>query len=154
MGTCTRDWGPTPATASQVIYTENSSGGSNIFKMTEGGAHPGTKLTAFSDLDYQLAMDLRWMPDSSGLLYSTVNTFRDSSNIFRYDFATKRTTPVTRLEKEFARQFSISSDGRSVVFERCSDREKDEGCDLWTIGVDGSGAMLLVKNGQRPAWSR
>lgn len=154
MGTCTWDWGPTPATASQVIYTENSSGGSNIFKMTEGGAHPGTKLTAFSDLDYQLAMDLRWMPDSSGLLYSTVNTFRDSSNIFRYDFATKRTTPVTRLEKEFARQFSISSDGRSVVFERCSDREKDEGCDLWTIGVDGSGAMLLVKNGQRPAWSR
>ncbi|HEX6124653.1 MAG TPA: hypothetical protein VFZ23_04705, partial [Pyrinomonadaceae bacterium] len=154
MGTCTWDWGPTPATANQVIYTENSSGGSNIFQMTEGGAHPGTKLTAFSDLDYQLATDLRWMPDGSGLLYSTVNTFRDSSNIFRYDFATRRTTPVTKLEKEFARMFSISPDSRSVVFERCPDREKDEGCDLWTIGTDGSGARLLVRNGQRPAWGR
>jgi Tol biopolymer transport system component len=154
MGTCTWDWGPTPATANQVIYTENSSGGSNIFQMTEGGAHPGTKLTAFSDLDYQIATDLAWMPDGSGLLYSTVNTFRDSSNIFRYDLASKRTTQVTRMEKEFAREFSVSPDGRSVVFERCTDREKDEGCDLWTVGSDGSGARLLVKNGQRPAWGR
>jgi hypothetical protein len=153
LGTCTWDWGPTPATANQVIYSENSAG-SNIYQMTEGGAHPGTKLTAFSDLDYQLATDLRWMPDGSGLLYSTVNTFRDSSNIFRYDFATKRTTPVTRLDKEFARMFSISPDSRSVVFERCADREKDEGCDLWTIGTDGSSARLLVRNGQRPAWGR
>ena len=122
--------------------------------MTEGGSHPGTKLTAFSDLDYQLLMDLRWMPDGSGLLYSTVNLYRDSSNIFRYDFASKRTTQVTKLDKAFARMFSISPDSRSVVFERCLDREKDEGCDLWTISVDGTEARLLVKDGQRPAWGR
>ena len=154
MGTCTWDWGPTPATANQVIYTENSSGGSNIFQITEGGSHPGKKLTAFSDLDYQLATDLQWLPDGSGLLYSTINTFRDSSNIFRFDFAAKRTTQLTKLEKEFAREFSISPDGRSVVFERCPDRESDDGCDLWIVGIDGSAGKLLVKNGQRPAWGR
>ena len=94
------------------------------------------------------------MPDGSGLLYSTVNLYRDSSNIFRYDFASKRTTQVTKLDKAFARMFSISPHSRSVVFERCSDREKYEGCDLWTICVDGTDARLLVKDGQRPAWGR
>ena len=153
MGTCTWDWGPTPALAKQVIYTENSSG-SNIYQMTEGGAHPGTKLTTFSDLDYQLAIDLRWMSDGSGLLYSIVNLYRDSANIFRYDLATRKTTPVTRLEKEFARAFSISPDSKMVVFERCTTREEDRGCDLWTVGSNGSGARLLVKNGQRPAWGK
>ena len=153
LGACTWDWGPTPATLNQVIYTENSSG-SNIYQITEGGTHPGTKLTAFSELDYQLLTDLHWMPDGLGLLYSTANTFRDSSNIFRYDLASKKTTQVTRLEKEFAREFSISPDGRSVVFQRCPTREDEAGCDLWIVGTDGRGARLLVKNGLRPAWGR
>ena len=152
LGACTWDWGRTSATANQVIYSENSAG-SNIYQMTAGGAHPGTKLTAYSDLDYQLLMDLHWIPDGSGLLYSTVNLYRDSSNIFRYDFATKKTTQVTKLEKAFAREFSVSPDSRSVVFQHCPDREAEAGCDLWTIGIDGGGARLLVKDGLRPAWS-
>ena len=153
MGSCAWDWGSTSATASQVIYSANDSG-SNIYQMTEGGAHPGTKVTPFSELDYQLVNDLRWIPDGSGILYSTVDLYRESSNIFRYDLATKRTTQVTKLPKEFAREFSISPDSKSVVFERCTTREEDEGCDLWTIGLNGSGARLLVKNGQRPSWGR
>ena len=122
--------------------------------MTEGGTHPGTKLTAFSDLDYQLLMDLHWIPDGSGLLYSTVNLYRDSSNIFRYDFATKKTTQITRVEKAFAREFDVAPDSNAVVFERCPDREKDEGCDIWTVGIDGGNARLLIKNGARPTWGR
>lgn len=152
-GTCAWDWGPTAATADQVIYAENSTG-SFIYQMTEGGRHPGTKLTAYSDLSYQHPIDLHWISDGSGLLYSTLNTFRDSSNIFRYDFATKRTTQVTRLEKAFAREFSVSPDSRSVVFQQCPDREAEAGCELWTIGIDGGGARLLVKDGLRPAWGR
>jgi len=153
LGTCAWDWGPTPATANQVIYTENSSG-SNIYQMTEGGSHPGTKLTAFSDLDNQFVNDLHWIPDGSGLLYSTVNTFRQSSNIFRYDFASRKTTQVTNFDKEFAREFSVSPDGGSVVFQRCKDREEEAGCDLWITGTDGRGAHLLVKNGLRPSWGK
>ena len=153
MGTCAWDWGPTPATADQIIYSENSSG-SDIYQITEGRAHPGTKLTAFSDLPYQMLIDLRWIPDGSGFLYSTVNTFRDSSNIFQYDFATKRTAQVTSLTKRFATLFSISPDSRSVVFENCPDREAAAGCEVWTVGVDGSGARMLVKDGLRPAWGK
>jgi hypothetical protein len=153
MGSCAWDWGPTSATANQVIYTANDSG-SNIYQMNEGGAHPGTKVTSFSNIDYQLVGDLRWIPDGSGLLYSTVDLYRESSNIFRYDFATKATTQVTNLSKEFAREFSVSPDSKSVVFDRCTTREEDEGCDIWTIGLNGSGARLLVKNGQRPSWGR
>jgi hypothetical protein len=154
MGTCAYDSGPTPATVNQVIYSENGSGGSNIYQMTEGGAHPGTKLTAFSNLDYQLLHDLRWIPDGSGLLYSTVNLFRDSANIFRYDFATKRTTQVTKLEKEFARGFSVSPDSTTIVFEKCSTNDEYTGCDIWTVGINGEGSRLLVKNGMQPAWGK
>jgi TolB protein len=153
MGTCTWDWGPTPATANQVIYSENSAG-SNIYQMTEGGTHPGTKLTQFSDIDYQLLYDLKWMPDATGLLYSTVNLFRDSANIYRYDFASKRTTQITKLDKEFAREFTVSPDGRYLAFERCPKADDEKGCDIWIIGTDGSKPHLLARNGNRPAWSK
>ena len=152
-GTCTWDWGPTPATANQVIYTENSAG-SNIYQMTEGGTHPGTKLVQFSDIDYQLLYDLKWIPDASGLLYSTVNLFRDSANIYRYDFASKKTTQITRLEKEFAREFSVSPDSRFLAYERCPTADEDKGCDIWIAGTDGSKPHLLVKNGIKPAWGK
>jgi TolB protein len=54
LGTCVWDFGPTPATANQMIYTENDSGDSSIFRINEGAAHPGTKLTTFSDIDERL----------------------------------------------------------------------------------------------------
>ena len=154
MGTCTWDWGPTPTTANQVIYSENGSGGSSIYRMTESGTHPGTKLTGFSDIDYQLLYDLRWLPDASGFLYSTVTLMRDSANIFRYDLASKKVIQVTDLKDEFARTFSISPDGRSVVFERCKAADDDKGCDLWITDSNGGGIRLLVRNGLHPAWAR
>ncbi len=154
LGTCTWDWGPTPGTVNQIIYSENGSGGSSIYRITEGGTHPGTKLTTFTDLDYQLLSDLRWLPDASGLLYSNKEFVLESANIYRYDFATKRVTPVTDLKNEFARKFSISPDGRSVVFERCKDRDDDKGCDLWIVSTDGGGLRLLVKNGLAPSWGK
>jgi Tol biopolymer transport system component len=154
MGTCTWDWGPTPGTSNQVIYSENGSGGSSIYRTTEGGTHLGTKLTQFSDIDYQLLYDLRWMSDASGMLYSTITLMRDSANIFRYDFATKRVTQITNLKDEFARKFSISPDGSSLVFERCKTAEEDAGCDLWIANTNGGGSRLLVKNGLAPSWGR
>src|SRR5436190_7161076 len=80
LGACTWDWGPA-AFANQLIYTENGSGASNIYRIAEGGTHPGTKLTTFSDIAYQLLYDLRWLADGSGLLYSTQTLMRDSANI-------------------------------------------------------------------------
>ena len=151
LGACTWDWGPA-ALANQIIYTENGSGASNIYRITEGGTHPGTKLTSFSDIEYQLLFDLHWLPDGSGLLYSTQTLMRDSANIVRYDFASGKTTQVTRLENEYARSFSVSPDGKWIVFERARTADKDQEADLWIIGTDGRNARLLVRNGFEPSW--
>ncbi|MFN2576328.1 MAG: hypothetical protein ABR607_01410 [Pyrinomonadaceae bacterium] len=151
LGTCTWDWGPA-ALANQIIYTENASGASSIYRITEKGTHPGTKLTSFSDIEYQLLFDLHWLPDGSGLLYSTQTLMRDSANIFRYDFASGKTAQVTRLENEFARSFSVSPDGKWIVFERAPTSDKDREADLWIVGTDGRNPHLLVRNGFEPAW--
>lgn len=154
LGACTWDWGPTPALANQLLYTENASGDSSIYRITEGGTHPGTKLIPFSDIQYQLLIDLQWLPDGSGFLFSNQTLMRDSANIFRYDFASRKVVQVTRLENEFARTFSVSPDGKSIVFERAKTVDKDKEADLWIVGVDGGNMRLLVRNGFEPSWSR
>ena len=57
-GACSWDWGPTAALANQLLYTFNAGGDSSIYRIAEGGTHPGTKLVAFSDIEYQLLLDL------------------------------------------------------------------------------------------------
>ena len=97
FGACSWDWGPTPALANKVIYTENSTE-SAIFLMTEGGTHPGTKLVNYSDIEYQLLHDLHWLPDGPGFLFSTPDLMRSSSNIFHYDLKTKQTINLQSLK--------------------------------------------------------
>jgi TolB protein len=152
-GTCSWDWGPTPNLANQIIYSENDSGDSSIYQIAEGGTQ-GQKLVPFSNIEYQLLFDLRWLPDGSGFLFSNVTLMRDSSNISMYKFATKRTTPITRFPAEFVKKFSISPDGQYVVFERAKSREDDSGADLWICRTDGSDLRLLVRNGESPSWGR
>lgn len=154
LGACTWDWGPNETLASQVIYTENSGEHSDIFLTTEGGTHPGKKLTSYSDISYQILNDLHWLPDGSGFLYSTVTLMRNASNIFKYDFRSTKTTPVTSLENEFAKAFSISPDGNWIVYERCKSYDDDSPCDLWIQRTDGSQAKLLIRNGTDPSWKK
>ena len=123
--------------------------------MKEGGIHnPSSKLTNFSDIQYQLLYDLKWLPDGSGFLYSTVNLFRESGNVFHYDMKSKKTRQLTQLKNEFAKKFSISPSGKWVVYERAKAHEDDKVVDLWMIRMDGTGDHLLVKNGLNPSWSR
>jgi TolB protein len=155
MGTCNWDYGPTPALADQIIYTENSGEGSNIYIMKERGVHdPLTKLTQYSDIQYQILHDLKWLPDGSGFLYSTVNLFRDAANIFRYDIRTKQTRQLTQLQGVFARKFCISPSGNWIVYERAKTNDEDKDVDLWIMKIDGTGEKLLVKNGLCPSWSK
>ena len=152
-GACAWDWGPTPALADQIIYSANSDGaGTSIHRVREGGAHPGAKLHAFSELDLQLVSDLRWLPDGSGFLYSFPDLAYEFGNIFRYDLATKRATQLTKFEGEYARSFDVSPDGAWVVFERAKKLDDDKDVDLWVMRSDGSGARLLVRNGLAPSW--
>jgi len=155
MGTCTWDYGPIPSMSDQVIYTENSGENSGIFMMKEGSAHdPSKKLTQFSDIQYQLLHQLRWLPDGSGFLYSTVDLFREAANIFRYDLRTRQTTQLTKLKGEFARKFCISPSGKWVVYERAKTNDEDKDIDLWIMKIDGTVEKLLAKNGSSPSWSR
>jgi len=152
LGTCTWDWGPTPSTANQLIYSENASGDSAVFRITEGAKHPGEKLTAFSDIEYQLLFDLRWLPDASGFLFSNQTLMRDSANIFRYDFSTRRVTQITHLQNEFTGTFSISPDGESIVFERSKSLDENRDIDLWIVKISGGNPRLLVRNAFGPSW--
>jgi dipeptidyl aminopeptidase/acylaminoacyl peptidase len=152
LGTCVWDWGPTTATANQLLYTENASGDSSIYRITEGGKHPGEKLTQYIDIEYQLLFDLRWLPDASGLLFSNQTLMRDSANIYRYDFATRKVTQVTHLQNEFTGAFAISPDGQWIVFERLKSLDDNRDIDLWIARINGSNSHLLVRNGFSPSW--
>jgi Tol biopolymer transport system component len=77
---------------------------------------------------------------------------RDSANIFRYDFATGRTTQITRLQNEFTGMFSISPDGEWIVFERSKSLDDDRAIDLWIAPLDGGNPRLLVRDGFSPSW--
>jgi len=93
------------------------------------------------------------MPDGSGFLFSAAEFAKGAGNIYRYDLASRKTSPVTDLEEGFPRAFSISSDGRSVVFERTA-AFIDNAADLWIVGIDGRGSRMLAKNAYAPAWRR
>ncbi len=152
LGSCVWDLGPTAATANQMLYTENASGDSAVYRITEGGKHPGEKLTSYSDIEYQLLFDLRWLPDGSGFLFSNQTLMRDSANIFRYDFASRRVTQITKLENGFTGSFSISPDGQSIVYERSTSLEDERDIDLWIVPIKGGAGRLLVRNGFSPSW--
>ena len=150
-GACTWDWGPTPALADQILYTDNSAG-SHIYRIKEGGTHPGTRVHTFSELNHQILLDLKWLPDGSGFLYSYPDLAYEFGNIFRYDFASKRVTQLTDYKDMNARAFDISPDGQWIVYERAKKWNDDTGVELWIMKIDGSGARLLVRNGAVPSW--
>ena len=152
LGSCVWDWGPTPNTANELIYTENSSGDSSVYRITQGGKHPGEKLITYSAIAYQLLFDLRWLPDGSGFLFSNQTLMRDSANIFRYDFASRKTTQITNLQNEFTGNFSISPDGQWIVFERSKSLEEDRDIELWVTQIDNGKARVLVRDGFSPSW--
>jgi hypothetical protein len=152
MGTCVWDWGPTAASANQLLYSENGTDESAIFRITEGGKHPGEKLAVYSNISYQLLFDLRWLPGGSGFLFSNQTLMRDSANIFRYDFATRKTTQITNLQNEFTGNFSISPDGQWIVFERSKSLDEDRPIDLWIAPIDGGNPRLFVRDAFSPSW--
>ena len=150
-GACAWDWGPTPALADQLLYTDNSAG-SHIYRIKEGGSHPGTKILTFSELNHQILLDLKWLPDGSGFLYSYPDLAYEFGNIFRYDFASKRVTQLTDYKDMNARAFDVSPDGQWIVYERAKKWNDDKGVELWIMKIDGSGARLLVRDGAVPSW--
>lgn len=154
VNACSWDWGPTAATADQILYASGSGNDSAIYRITEGDAMPGEKLVVYNKLPNQMAQDLRWLPDGSGFVYSHGTITDTAANIYRYDFEAKRTQQITDLDSGFARGLSISPDGKWIVFERAAGYNDYDNVNLWIVGTDGKGMRLLVRDGQNPAWGK
>ncbi|GAC1428814.1 MAG: hypothetical protein NVSMB6_28460 [Burkholderiaceae bacterium] len=141
----TYDLGPTPATVGQILYAGGPTNYS-IRLTKEGSGEAGTALVDHHSTEY--VANVTWLPDASGFLYS-INNFLNI-NIYRYDFATKKVTPLTHFEDEACPVFCPSPDGKWIVFERR--KMADKKTDLWIMRTDGSDMRLLVHNGAAPAW--
>jgi hypothetical protein len=144
------EWAPLPSIANQVIYGEWDIDGGHIYRSTEASSQVGDLLVTY-DAGEQL-LDLKWLPDGSGFLFSLTGDIQSNSNIYEYMFATQATTAITHFTNEFAGHLSIAADSQSIVFERAA--TVDTPTDLWTMRRDGSGLQLLVANAARPAWSQ
>jgi TolB protein len=146
LDTCSWDWGPTAATASQVVHG-SAFNDPTIYRMTESGTR--TPLLERKGM----IVDVRWLPDASGIAFVETDDFYATANLYRHDFTSGKTTQLTSFQYEVIRAISLSPDGKSVVLERARSLfDKEERPDLWVVGIDGSGLRLLVKDGQSPAW--
>ena len=148
---CVMDWGPTPALANQILYgvytTEYG-----IYRVTEGSGTKGELLVSWGP---NLVLDIQWLPDGSGFLYSRTDRFSGNwtaANIYEYTFATRQVTQLTQFTDEIAGAFSISPDGQYVVFERVPQLGW-ENRDVWMMRRDGTGMRRLVQYGLFPSWS-
>lgn len=152
--TCAADWGPTAATADQLIYVDErkytTSGVTEFYRVSEKSGTRGTPILTLGN--YVRLFDMRWLPNGSGFLYARWNALTDETiNIHAYDFASRTTRQLTNFTGQFVRRFAISPDSRFIVFERVTALNSQS--DLWVVGIDGSNPRLLVRQAEIPAWN-
>jgi Tol biopolymer transport system component len=140
------EYSPVLAMANQLLYDSFDFNGETIYRVTEGASGSGEPLVTFDSP----VIDLKWLPQGSGFLVA-VPSDAATSNIYEYDFASRRLTQITHFSNEVAGHFSIAPDGQTIVFERAADM--DSPADLWLIERDGTNLRLLVQGAARPAWS-
>ncbi len=150
---CRMAWGPTASTANQIVYF-TPTGNPGFYRTTEGSSGAGTQflLTA----DYDRVFGIQYLPDASGIVFTVTDNWSSSSNIYRYIFASDTLTQLTFYTNEFARDFSLSPDGQTIVFERAPEawgRPYGGDSDLWMISINGSNARLFKAGGGHPSWS-
>jgi TolB protein len=145
-------WGPDAAHRDLYLYYAKDEG---IYLNTLADPSGGTELVNVNALDGETVFDIEWLPDASGFLYSKKYVYLGIwTNIFEYRFATGKSAQITRLpDDNEARAFSISPDGRQIVFEWIKE-PWDPTSDLYVINRDGTGLRKLVGDAGRPAWGR
>jgi len=154
-GFCAYDRGPTPATANKLLVASRDENVTSIYLVTEGATAPGTPILRLDD--YNFIYDIRWLPDGSGFLLSMRDgLMEDYANLYEYDFPGGPLRKLTnfREPEEQMRAFSISPDGKQIVFEWSTTSLVASGPhDLYVMNRDGSGQRLLVRDAVSPAWS-
>lgn len=152
-------WGPTDATADQLLYAGTESFDSvAIYRVSESAADAGDEIVSFPSTES--IEGLAWLPDGSGFVFSVTEGeyFGEdrSSNLFVHDFASGATTRVTDFVGEFAGRVSVAPDGERFAFERApavDDLGALQDPDVWIVDRDGGGAALLAEDAYAPAWS-
>ena len=153
---CVMDWGPTAGTANQILYF-TATGNAGIYHTTENGG-AGTRVVEMEELS--MVFRIQYLPDASGFIFTFVNS-STSSDVYRYDFQSDTITQLTDFSHEYARDFSISPDGKYIVFERAPEGLMCLfGCasKLWIMGIDGSNLHPLPAtdgsaiDGAHPTW--
>ncbi len=146
-------YGPTAATADQILFQGNGDDGIGIYLAKEGDTTIGQPLLTTG---FELIRGLAWLPDGSGFVYS-VQEYENyevaRANIFEYTFATKQIKRLTNFPDTYTGQLSVSPDGKQLVFDRSTAKDTSGTTDVWIMNRDGSGQRLLVSNGYAPAWS-
>jgi WD40 repeat protein len=151
--TCGFDWGPAAASDQLLVvddgdYTTN--GETHIYRTTSGSSSRGTVVATLTD--YVRLTDIRWLPDGSGFIVGRNGSLLDENvNLYEYSFADPTPRQLTNFSETPARRFSISPDGKNIVFERAA--ALDGPSDLWVMARDGSNQRLLVRNAGYPSWN-
>ncbi len=154
---CSLAWGPTAATAGQVIFLAYPNLGQDgaTFYRTSDGAAASSAQKLFSLGSTVMLLWYDWLPGGEGFLFVRTTEFANTrfveANLFEYRFATGAITQLTQLDDEFVRSFSVSPDGQTIVFERAATLDATT-ADLWLMNRDGSNLRLLTTNGKAPAW--
>lgn len=152
---CVMAWGPTAATANNIVYFSNT-GNAGIYRTTENGGI-GTQVIQMQELS--MVFRIQYLPDASGFIFTFVDS-SISSNIYRYDFQSDTITQLTQFSHEYARDFSLSPDGRYIVFERAPEEllaAFGGASDLYVMDITDVNNLtpsLFVAGGAHPTWSQ
>jgi hypothetical protein len=159
---CRLAWGPTEATAHQVLYTTIGVFDDGGVWLTSEGGGPGERVVATMEGGYgEYVRDVAWLPDGSGFVFSGFLYPEDDpldyvygGNAYRYDFATGRRTPITSFADDYVGELSVAPDGAHLVFELEAELASEVPPELWIVRLDGTGLRRLVVAGRAPSWSR
>lgn len=127
-----------------VLYYDAISSARGIYRTTAGGG-AGTRIISMGGA---FSVDMSWLPDGSGFVYTWDNELR------QFLFAGNQDRLLVQLFHEYADSPSVSGDGAYVVFER---RSLGAHSDLWVVQRARPNQLwALTSNGKssRPDWSR
>lgn len=154
-------WGPTEATADQLLYAGTELGDAvSIYRVAEAAGDAGEPLVSFPSTDPVLG--LAWLPDGSGLVYAVAegDFFGEerAGNLFLLRFGDGAPERLTSFTGEFAGRLAVAPEGDRIVFERADALDAVGGSslvepDLWLLSLDGGEPTLLVEGAAAPSWS-
>ncbi len=108
-----------------------------------------------SDYEYGLAY-AAWSPKGDKLYYTYPYNFKEPSRVIQYVLETGEEKELYRTEY-WPTCTALSPDGQWIVFTSYMDNYgEDDGCEIYTMRIDGSQINRLTNNGYcdwQPRWS-